>query len=347
MNITLIKCLVAGCLLLAGKSALAAPCSVVTTTNLHDFRDVFIPRDAPIGSRIADAFNANTDAFVYDCGQARLDLQMLAAPAPRVNAAYEDNFDAALGQNLYASGVAGIGIAIQHVRGWRCASDGSPAPSFPFLNAIGFVCSSGQQYYYNGYKAYLVKTGNIAPGRHNINGVFYNTSFNGSRWAAGSINARVTVAGCSLPSAPSNQINVPLGSHQRSVFSGAGTGTPAVDFAIALHSCTAGTYPDFGAWNYFSGNYANVRLDPIKGSTILNAASGILSLGNGSSARGIGIQVFSAQGVAVHLGQEVRLDQVQNGSTQVALKARYVQLGPAIPEPGPANGSLSFTVTFR
>jgi type 1 fimbria pilin len=193
---------------------------------------------------------------------------------------------------------------------------------------------------------YLVKTGTIALGRHAINMPLYTIDYNGTQWATGSLQAAITVSGCELPGAPFKQIDVVLGDHDTQVFSGKGSASTAVEFDIPLHGClgeTGNTYE----WNYFRGNYANLKLDPAQGAQVVDAAQGLLGLKPGSTASGVGVQVLQPDGTPMVLGQEIRLNRITNGTTLVPLKARYVQTTDQSPEPGSATSAAHFTVTYQ
>ncbi|MGH8451856.1 fimbrial protein [Pseudomonas sp.] len=194
----------------------------------------------------------------------------------------------------------------------------------------------------------LIKTGDIAPGTHTINQVVAAGDSDRGRIFDLTFTATVTVAGCSMPVAPGNQINVPMGTWEKRVFNGKNSTTPAQPFAITLNSCIAGSNYPGNANGYFNGNYANIQLDGNKTSNIIDAANGILSLSSDSTAQGVAIQVLRDDGTPMNLGLPVRLNRIVDGTTTVPLRARYIQTsdGPT-PMPGSANGYASFSVTYR
>jgi len=342
------RCAAVGLLFMAPSAW--ALCPPPTTVNQHNMGDVFIPRDAPLGSQIAQ--NAAGRAFTIECTGNRIGHQMLiGAQLPPMVVAVQDASSATKGEHLYASGVAGIGIAVQQTRGWMCNSTGQVANSerfFPFTAAICPQGGSTPQYpYYNAVTVYLVKTGEIPLGRHTINLPLYTIDYNSSRWASGALQASVTVSGCELSGTPTfKQIDVPLGEQDKKVFKGKGSGSPAVDFTIPLHGCL-GSAVDTYEWNYFKGNFANLVLDPAQGAPVVDAAQGILGLKPDSTASGVGVQVLQEDGTPMAIGQRVRLNRVTNGTTLVPLKARYVQTGEQSPEGGSADSAASFTVTYQ
>ncbi|MET0889341.1 MAG: fimbrial protein, partial [Stenotrophomonas maltophilia] len=131
-----------------------------------------------------------------------------------------------------------------------------------------------------------------------------------------------------------------------------GSSAPAVDFNITLNSCIAGTYyPVTGG--FVQGNFANIQLDAIRGSTVVDADRGMLGLSPSANpdedARGVAVQVLQPDGTTpMTLGMPVQLNRITNGTTLVPLKARYIQIGDGhSPTPGTANAYASFTVTYR
>jgi type 1 fimbria pilin len=213
-------------------------------------------------------------------------------------------------------------------------------------------CGAGTQTLFN--SLYLVKTGPIAPGRHDFNGylafrVDVKTASQEFTLYDGKVNGSVTVAGCGLPQAVGNIVEVPLKSWERRVFKGPGSFTPTVPFSIALNNCIAGTYTNNPSWNYFKGNSANIRLDGAKGSTVLNATQGIMGLNSEGTAKNVAVQILMQDGTPLPLGTEVPVMPVSNGITTIAFGARYIQTaGSAVgPEPGVANATANFTVTYK
>lgn len=343
------KWLATGCLLIGAEAALA---DFTPTINAHDFGEVFIPRDAPIGSQIAqkNAGDRQESEKLRDDGKPLVNDIRIGPRLPAIVAAASSIDSANKGDHLYDSGVPGIGIAIRHgpSNGLCDLHVNMLLPESKFMPFSGRICRyTGQgTYYINSQIVYLVKTGEIAAGRHMINKELYQISFDGTPFATGTMSAGVTVSGCELPPA-SKQITVELGDHDQQVFSPSGK-SPSVDFTIPVHGCIAGTYPPNTNWNYFTGNYANLKLEPARGSDIIDAANGVLSLKPDSSAGGIAVQILKSNRTPMPLGQEVRLNPVENGTTLVELKAQYVRrasLGAL--RPGTANASANFTLTFK
>jgi type 1 fimbria pilin len=309
---------------------------------------VFAPRDIPVGSTL------NTTGGIRElpfgdrlvCGlQATYSTTLIG---PVVNNIPVDTINVAA-NSLLQTNVPGIGLAM-YMTGfaapWQIPA-GNSARFIPFtLNLNISYALSGMPSAMVRYA--LIKTGDIPPGTHSINQlVATGTSDRGHIFDITFI-ATVTVAGCSMPAAPGNQIDVPMGTWEKREFNGKNSTTPAQPFAITLNSCIAGNNYPSNTNGYFNNNYANIQVDGNKTSTIIDAANGVLSLSSDSTAQGVAIQVLRADGTPMNLGLPVRLTRVVNGTTSVPLQARYIQTGDGpTPQPGSANGYASFTVTYR
>ncbi len=184
----------------------------------------------------------------------------------------------------------------------------------------------------------LIKTGNIQTGvlSGNVGNLFagvrevssWNTetpvSFSGGQ---------ITAVACSVTT---NPVNVSLGNHGKSEFSGVGTTTAWQTFNIGL-DCDAGAK-------------INVRIDPSAGAA--GSLTDVMKLDDASSsstATGIGVQLWYQPngGSAVVFGQETYYWTSGNGGAEtVQLKARYYQTAQTI-TPGTANATATFTLTYK
>ncbi|WP_369988042.1 fimbrial protein [Pseudomonas xanthosomatis] len=195
------------------------------------------------------------------------------------------------------------------------------------------------------YDYRIIKTGPIDPGMgpqplvgHTLaevtsdrSGKLVEMTFSG-----GSIN----VALCGLPGSSGTQITVPMGTWRTGQFHGDGSHTDARAFIVPVQACLAGTVP---------GNtvFANLRLDPRNGSSVLDAQRGILGLNSDSDATGVGVQVLKADLSPMPLTEEVQMVRMQNGDLQIPMAARYIQVGKDTPVGGVANASVGFTLTYK
>lgn len=190
----------------------------------------------------------------------------------------------------------------------------------------------------------LVKTGDIAPGVHILavpdllGGEFtgVGSGFNMS------LSGTVIQAECTVSSNPVSADPVDLGAWDHSVFTRVGYATDPQPFSITLNSCMADdrSPPE-------TITYAHIRLDPTAGSTIHDALSGQLTLGDDSTAKGVVIQMLRDDETPVALASEVQLKPINPGSTVLNFKARLFQTEPPDRvQAGSAKGSLSFTITY-
>ncbi|MGG7671804.1 fimbrial protein [Pseudomonas sp. WC2] len=308
---------------------------------------VFAPRDVPIGTTLNTngtmrQLNFGDTLLCY--GTATYNTTLIGPVAVNIPV---DVLDVPANA-LLQTNVPGIGLAI-YMTGFAAAwvaPPGNPNRFIPFnMNRTAASQANMNQAM---MRYALIKTGDIAPGTHTINQlVATGTSDMGPMFDL-TFTATVTLAGCSLPAAPGNQINVPMGTWEKRVFNGKNSTTQAQPFAITLNACIAGNNYPSNTNGYFNGNFANIQIDADKTSTILDAANGVLSLSSDSTAQGVAIQVLQDNGTPMNLGQPVRLNRIVNGVTSVPLKARYIQTGDGpTPQPGTANGHASFTVTYR
>lgn len=155
-------------------------------------------------------------------------------------------------------------------------------------------------------------------------------------FSGGSINTAM----CGLPGAPGTQVSVPLGSWRADEFKGEGSVVDTQAFIVPVRTCQAGTEPG-------NENFAHLRLDPRNGSSVLDAQRGILGLNSDSDARGVGVQVLKADLTPMALTEEVQMVRMSNGDMNIAMAARYIQVGKDRPTGGVANASVGFTLTYK
>lgn len=322
-------------------AACPPPVDMVTQSTTH-----FIPRDAPIGSLIVSGVVNYDSTRDHTCANRSVVAQMLMGPRiPAIAAANSGSVGTTdIGQHLYQTGVPGVAFGAIKADGRLCDAGGSQIPAnqlhFPF-SAVS--CSSRYQtrvYYY------LYKTGDIAPGAHTLNQPGLQVLFNGAVQSSLTLNQTIIVAGCSMPATGSNPLEVELFGSVGN-FNGNGSGGPVKEFTIPLLSCVKGNYSTYYPWNYFQGNYANVRFEPSRGSTLLDGPAGIVGLRPESTATGIGVQILKRDMTPVRLGEEVQITHVNDGITNLAFNARYVQVGDTAPTGGTADATVNFTVTFK
>jgi type 1 fimbria pilin len=191
----------------------------------------------------------------------------------------------------------------------------------------------------------LVKTGDIAPGSHALTvpdllGGEFTGIGNGFNM---SLSGTVIQAECTLSGNPVSADPVDLGAWDHSVFTRVGHTTAPTPFEITLNSCVADNRvpPQ-------TQTYAHIRLDPTAGSTIHDALTGQFTLGTGSTAKGVVIQMLRDNETPLPLASNEKTDDpISPGITTLKFKARLFQTEPPERvEAGSIQGSLSFTITY-
>lgn len=82
---------------------------------------------------------------------------------------------------------------------------------------------------------------------------------------------------------------------------------------------------------------------------IVDAGQGVLGLNSEATASGVAVQVLKQDGTVLPLGVDVPIMPVQDGTTNLQFGARYIQTaGDASgPQPGIANATANFTITYK
>lgn len=193
----------------------------------------------------------------------------------------------------------------------------------------------------------LVKTGPIGRGMQSLDAgkKMVEASFTGVPNAFSlALSGSVTQAECTLSANPVSADPVKLGDWSVSEFTGEGHTTMAVPFSIALNSCISDPLP-----GGFEAS-AHIRLEPMAGSTTLDAGNGLFSLGSSSTAQGVGIQILGRDATTpVALETDVAQGAIPaSGGMLLEFNARYYQTGPtADVSAGSADASLAFTITYK
>ena len=255
-------------------------------------------------------------------------------------------------RNVLTTNIPGVGALItfggnydgSHPQLWRLNTRDSTVPFDAYID--WFLPTSLQHSVLRGTVT-LIKTGPIDPGRHMLDSgrEMLSVSFTNVPNAMGLYLAgSVTQAECSLSANPVSADPVELGDWPHSHFTGEDQTTDPVSFTIALNSCMSDPLPGGTV------THANIRLDPTAGSRTLDAAQGIFSLGNGSTAQGVGIQILGPDALTpVALGSEVVQGAIPpSGGMLLEFNARYYQTAPTRDiRAGSAGGALGFTITYK
>ncbi|MEH5155244.1 fimbrial protein [Escherichia coli] len=279
-----------------------------------NFGNVVIQRDAQVGSTIATAITGpyNGGNGIAGCQReawtARWELTQWGTLS-------------GYGNGVYNTNLPGVGLRLSF------ASTGRVLPyeiSYPYSAGSTWLSIPG-----DGIKGELIKTGDITSGaltgsvlaRASVVNQFYfaNVTLNGTN--------TVKSEACTVTT-PS--VDVPMGDHDKSEFSGAGSSTDWVSFDIGL-SCDVGAR-------------INVRIDATADASA--GSQGVMLIDSGG-ASGVGIQLhYRPDDAAVQYGQERFYWQSVYGDEIVQLKARYYQTAGSI-TPGAANGTATFTLSYK
>ncbi|HDX8833567.1 fimbrial protein [Klebsiella oxytoca] len=313
--------LTSGCLLLAlwlATFGVRASCQFTNGVTAEvpgylSFGNVAVQRDVPVGSVIATATTGayNGGNAIAGCSEAwtyRWELSKWGTLST-------------LGGNIYNTNLPGVGIRLTNT------ASGKELPYDQSMNSNTYVVISS-----NGIKAELIKTGDITGGalstgvlaRASVANQFYlaNATLNGTN--------TITSESCSVIT---NPVNVPLGDHDKSEFSGPGSATAWQTFNINL-SC-------------IQGARINVRIDATADSDA--GVPGVIKLDSDPvNASGVGVQLwYRYEDSPVQFGQErYYYTSPSGGNEYVQLQARYYQTTQSVTA-GKANATATFTLTYK
>ncbi|WP_143496917.1 fimbrial protein [Pseudomonas sp. Irchel s3a18] len=241
--------------------------------------------------------------------------------------------------------VDGVGVVVklspQYDTAWTSVSGSLAVPYAGYIQRyMPFVLSHSLMWPYITF----IKTGDIAPGIHQLNvpdllgGEFTGV---GNAFTM-SLTGTVIQAECTLSTNPVSADPVDLGTWNLSEFTAVGHSTTPEPFNITLNACRADDRTPAQTITY-----AHIRLEPTAGSLIHDAASGQFTLGTGSTAKGVVMQILHDDETPIALASEVKLKAINPGTTTLSFKARlYQTAAPDLVEAGSAKGSLSFTITY-
>ncbi|MCL6703298.1 fimbrial protein [Pseudomonas sp. T1.Ur] len=318
---------------------------------------LYVPRDAQIGDPIGPIDQpfiqggGGHSVFCVNDGSARLTFNASSAVAPVPGPIPRRNGMETSGA-LLQTNIEGVGARITLGTPYDGVTNGywkltGPDSSVPFDGYIDFSTPFVLQHSVLRGTVSLVKTGPIGRGMQSLDSgrQLVNGSYTGVPNAFGlALSGSVTQAECTLSANPVSADPVNLGEWPDSEFTGEGHTTDAVPFTIALNSCISDPLPGGTVTN------AHIRLDPTAGSATLDAGLGLFSLGSGSTAQGIGIQVLGRDALTpVALETEVLQGAIPaTGGMLLEFNARYYQTGPtSTVMAGSADGALGFTITYK
>jgi type 1 fimbria pilin len=361
-HLTVLTALTVGAM---AQSAMAAPgdpngCFWGSTPGLMTFSvdvgNVYVPRDARQGSLIGTFdkyfFTNNGEGLSISCfndGTASLRFEsnpvapIFSGTLPPVNGQDVNGKVFETGSNN------GIGARIR----LGFPFEGGPENSFRPNGApvVPFTADANHQIFtaiplaamYN--HVTLIKVGTIAAGPQRFTRRLFSGTLTGLNTVLNyEVTGTVIQSKCTALGDPVSADPVQLGTWQASDFTHIGYTTTPTPFHITLSDCEA----DPSGGNVAT---AHIRLDGVKGSTAVgDGSSGVFTLGDGSTAKGLGIQILREDATTpVALGTEVPLLAINpTGITLLPFTARFYQTeDSADVYGGVAKGSLAFTVTYQ
>ncbi|HCM6451799.1 TPA: fimbrial protein [Klebsiella pneumoniae] len=277
------------------------------------FGNVAVQRDVPVGSVIATATTGayNGGNNIAGCSEAwtyRWELSKWGTLS-------------ALGNNIYNTNLPGVGIRLTNT------ASGKMLPYDQSASANTYIFIGG-----NGIKAELIKTGDITGGTLDTGLLARASVANQFYFASATLNGTNTITSESC-SVTTNPVNVPLGDHDKSEFSGPGSATAWQTFNINL-SC-------------IQGARINVRIDATADSDA--GVPGVIKLDSDpANASGVGVQLwYRYEDSPVQFGQErYYYTSPSGGNEYVQLQARYYQTTQSVTA-GKANATATFTLTYK
>lgn len=236
------------------------------------------------------------------------------------------------GNNLYDSGISGIGYRLKFTSSGSCTKVWWPSSCTDSWSGTMGTHSLLVE---------LVKTGPITTGG-TLSGIFAEWKVGAEQYLRyswrGSVTVKPVIPTCKVatPSIP-----VPLGTIPASKFSGVGSTSKSESFNIALQ-CSGGD----------AGRTTDIHLT-LTDQTAPSNRTAVLSLTSGSTAQGLGIQVKSGTTLISYGPDSAAQDNpnrwyagaAANGTFLIPLSASYVQTGATV-KGGSANGRATFTMSY-
>nr|WP_315413572.1 fimbrial protein [uncultured Pseudomonas sp.] len=325
-----------------------------------------VGRELPLGAviyrqRLTVTPLVNSVGCTFDTPAYGYDFLLAVKPLPQASWS-----TGVYGGKVYESGVPGIGVALVG----RPSNSEVIAPHSTYRSPCRNEGGCGYTIFplYQQAEIRLIKIGNVTAGTIRGSDLPTFQAGLGLNDAASIPFLKVNFAGsinivsrtCTTP-----DVNVDMGAHKVSEFSGINTGTPWKDFAIALNDCPAfhGSYPTTGPNVGSDGsaisagdkaaNAIRYRLDPNQ--TPINASKGVMKLdgsaeGDPAAASGVGLQVADASETPVALAtlqaSGITPTATNGASYSIPLKARYLQTESKVTG-GPANATAVFTINYQ
>lgn len=332
-----------------------------------------VGEDVPVGQVLyTGRFLANSRTTSYSCTVTVEDLEAGTYPIPfnvysRIEAITTPSGAPTLSgeKEIYPTNVPGIG-AIFTIIGSVITS------KFPAVweneMEVGYGTLTQGVGQFSRMDVQLIKTGPIAPGTQQVLGssfpTFQVTSGSNKPDVIKHVFVTLSFSGaismytktCQLAT---SVVDVDLGAHQRSDFTGVGSATPWTEFDIVLRDCPAfvgyGNHVYREATDTTTGtstpNQVAITFNSVHGAVDNNTLLAKLEDGP-TAAAGIGIEL-SERNSATSLSLDgsgafslQNLPTLDGSSYTIPLKARYVQYESDV-KAGKANGAAVFTITYN
>lgn len=223
---------------------------------------------------------------------------------------------------VYDTGITGIGI--------RFTFSSNEISSYTLQGQSSWQQISPMTFYYDPgqYVAEVIKTasqsgaGSVTKAIH----IRQSTDRGNTLGTLDLIGGKIISSGCSIVN---RVLNINLGSHPASEFSGAGSATEKVGVPVELSCPSAGTVVNLSV-----------------SATAMNAAEGVIKLNSGSTATGIGVQLLRPDGLPLSLDSTIRLGKSTFGDNIFTLFARYRQQGNSVTS-GTADAQATLTMSYQ
>ncbi len=300
--------------------------------------NIAVSRDAPVGTFLTSFSSMTTlSTSLWKCSDN--DWPTMIEPVMRVELIPSGTF--ADGYVAFKTNVEGVGLVMRAEgylhSGWNGYADKIGA-AWLFLGGH-YIGDNGTYTFGARAEFALVKTGPIAGGKVQLTGVVAKAAMRGSYTKT--IVREVNILASGGPTfvsrgCSSSDVNVNLGEHGTSSFSGVGSRSTATDFQIDLTGCSSG----------MAG--IQYRIDPAPGIDAIDSGRGIAGLSTASSAQGVGVQVTKPDESLVPFGTPLGAsgyDASKGGQLSIPLRAAYVMLSPSV-RGGQADSQMVFTLDY-
>lgn len=338
---------------LASTSAQAScdwgPGSPTYMTFQREMGTFWVPRDAPVGALIgkANLFTTNDQGAILTCFYDP--TTPVVARLPNTAPLYAGSLPPVGGKpvdgRVMRTNIKGVGVFIDLAYPYNGSATNTFTPddgtAIPYSGTMTQETAFGMPLRAVYGEAMFIKIGDIDPGPQRVDEeVFHGFIHTLGKVMDYRVKATVNRAQCTLKADAVSADPVLLGDYSVDDFKGIGTNTPAVPFHITLNDCEDNSTPGAKRADVY------IFLDGVQGSTPIDPDQGLFSLTTASEAKGIGIQILRSDDSPMPLQSDQLMKELDIGLTRLDFRARFVQTEAQV-KPGPAEGALNFTVSYR